>query len=274
MQHPWFPLVQEDSAHEGQLSPQAAMPEARAPKATRCKRRSRCNEEPAHCIRRVAPANPSYRNPRSNKPSAAKHKSNTMEATARFTEGEWHDKIFFLKDNADSNMEKGLEAKELQAKDYNRRLIWLLRGRNGENSQYYHSLSSDFIFYGHRFMTDAERFSPWLGWRTILHVSGLKHLCRWMCYHRQGQEKERIWKKDNLVSLSLLNGRHLCVTEEKSGSRWNRWVWRWTVWGCRCSFENQQHVESNFRHRNGWDCTARVCRVWRGQDTTYLNTGI
>lgn len=50
-----------------------------------------------------------------------------MEATARF---EGNDMTrFSLKDNADSNMEKGLEAKELQAKDYNRRLIWLLRGK-------------------------------------------------------------------------------------------------------------------------------------------------
>lgn len=91
-----------------------------------------------------------------------------MEAIVRFKKGGWHDKIFFWKITLTLTWKKAWNKMELQANEYNRRLIWLLRKKKkkGKNSQYYHSLSSDFIFMAPD-SWDLERFSPLTGPWTI-----------------------------------------------------------------------------------------------------------
>ena len=90
-----------------------------------------------------------------------------MEAIVRFNKGGWHDKIFFWKITLTLTWKKAWNKMELQANEYNRRLTRLLRKKKkGENSQYYHSLSSDFIFMATD-SWDLERFSPLTGLWTI-----------------------------------------------------------------------------------------------------------
>lgn len=50
-----------------------------------------------------------------------------MEAIVRFKKGGWHDKIFFWKITLTLTWKKAWNKMELQANEYNRRLIWLLR---------------------------------------------------------------------------------------------------------------------------------------------------